>query len=88
MFGGSKLAGRVREFWYVFKNFEGSGQDFDPVWVAPLVFQHQSPPKTLELGETKPTNGFSTLKIAQNRGIPSISSPWDPTYAESMYHLV
>ena len=35
--------GRVRVFWPVFRNSEGSGQDFDPFWVISSSFQPRTP---------------------------------------------
>ena len=38
----SRQHGRVRVFWPVSRNFEGSGQDFDPFWVISSGFQPET----------------------------------------------
>ena len=64
--GGSGVVGQFPTVWPV----------FGPRFGATFRFSAQNPPESLELGQTKARNGFSTLKI----GISHVVGPWDPPF--------
>ena len=50
----SREHGQVRVVWPVFRNFEGSGQDFDPLWVISSGFQPRTPIIPWTWGKPRP----------------------------------